>query len=98
MRYVGIGAAMLAGVVGLVVYAARDDPYYGGGVSRWEHAEGAQGLVLAAFGVASVLALGVVALGVAGRRVTPAPLLVFGALPAYLAALVFAWFFLSVGH
>ena len=85
-----MGAVVLA----LAFYAGGDDSYYGGGVSRWEHAgrAGSHVFVVALFGVAAAMSIGVAVLG--SRKLGFA----VPAVAVYLLALAVLWVALNGGH
>jgi hypothetical protein len=96
--------AVLAVVLGvsavwLAVYAAGEDTYYGGGVSRWEHADrgGSTSSVAAAIVLAGLTSLGLAASAVArsGRLMQ---VLLASATAVSCFLLLFAWVLLTGGH
>jgi len=93
------GLVMVAGVAGLGLYARGDDDYYGGGVSRWEHATraGSPWLLVGLFVILLATSLTFLVLGFIRVRRRPEPLLV-PALGLYVLSLLVAWTALSVGH
>ena len=98
MRYIVSGLMLAAGLMWLLAYAAGDDSYYGGGVSRWDHAGrgGGQPLVVAAIvslAVTLIAAL-LAALSSSARfRRLVLPLTAFS-----WVMLAVAWFVLTGGH
>lgn len=90
---------MIAGIVGVASYAAGNDSYYGGGVSRWDHAaqSGGTGLLIVLFAIPSVIALAVLATGLLRRRHPPAWVLASG-IVLYSLPLLYAWLGLTLGH
>jgi hypothetical protein len=93
--------AVVLGVssIWLAVYAAGEDTYHGGGVSRWEHAGRGGGTfpVGAAIVVAGITSLGLAASAVArsGRLMQ---VLVASATAVSCFLLLFAWVLLTAGH
>jgi hypothetical protein len=97
MRFVVAGLIMAAGLVGLVLYAAADDPYYGDGTSHWDHAAGlgTAPIAVGAAVVAAAVTLWMLVRGLASRPASPP--LAF-AVVVYVVALFFAWTLMGIGH
>ena len=100
MRYLRAGLAVLlvTGLAWLVDYAGSDDGYYGGGVSRWEHADkwGKTPIVVAAMAITGATAVGL--LISTFSPASPLRRVVFPATALSCFMLVVAWFFLTAGH
>lgn len=93
------GLGMTAGVIGLGFYAAGNDDYYGGGVTRWEHATrgGGQALLVVLFAVPTTIALALVVSGFVRTRPL-SELVLIPAFAVYGLILAFVWAVLTVGH
>jgi hypothetical protein len=100
MRYMLAAVALAGGIVWIGVYAAGDDDYYGGGVSRWEHATrgGGTGAVVAPILAANAITVGFFLYGLSGRQRRWATPLAFVAAAVYVVCLGFAWVLLTSGH
>jgi hypothetical protein len=100
MRLFGVtGLTMLAGVIGVGLYAAGNDDYYGGGVTRWAHAtkDGGTALLVALFAVPTLISLALVSVGFVRTR-RPSELLLVPAIALYGLTLFYVLAVLSVGH
>jgi hypothetical protein len=99
MRYLVAGFLMTAGVAGLVIDAAADDPYYGDGTSHWEHAGqlGTQPLVVGAGIVAALVTVWVFTRALPGSRPPSLPALLF-VLFVYALSWLMAWGLMGIGH
>jgi hypothetical protein len=97
MRFM-LGVAMAAGVIGLGVYAAGEDDYYGDGTTRWGHAtkDGGAGLLAALFAIPAVIACIVILLALVRRR--PSGLWLIAGIAIYGLSLAYASAVLSLGH
>ena len=86
-------------VIWLAFYAAGEDTYYGGGVSRWEHADRFMGTFpvsfAVGFGALTAAALVLSALSPERRALR---LLVGPGAALSCVALLLAWFALTAGH
>jgi hypothetical protein len=99
MRYLVVGVLMAAGLAGLVIDAAADDPYYGDGTSHWDHAGrlGTQPLVVVGAIVAAVVTLWVFTRALPRSR-PPSALVASFAVLVYLFSWAVAWMFMGIGH
>jgi hypothetical protein len=90
---------MTAGVIAVGFYAAGDDGYYGGGVTRWEHAtkDGGPALLVAMFAVTTTIALTLALVGFVRTRPL-SELVLIPAFALYGLTLAFIWAVLTVGH
>jgi hypothetical protein len=90
---------MTAGVIGVGFYAAGYDDYYGGGVTRWEHAteDGGTAVLVALFAVPTTIALALLVIGFVRKRPL-SELVLIPAFAIYGLTLVFTGAVLSVGH
>lgn len=93
------GLTMTAGVMGAGLYAAGNDDYYGGGVTRWEHAtrDGGAALLVALFAVPTMIALALVFVGFVRTQALSERLLI-PAFAVYGLTLAFVWAVLTLGH
>lgn len=89
---------MAAGLAWLVVYAARDDPYYGDGTSHWDHAARAPTapLVVGAAVAAAAVTLWMLT-RFRGEDAASSTALIIAAI-VYSFSLFVAFGFLSIGH
>lgn len=99
MRYLVAGVVMTAGLAGLVIDAASDDPYYGDGTSYWEHAGGVgtQPVFVVGAVAAALVTLWVFTRALPGSRPPSVRALSFAVL-AYFLSWVVAWMFIGIGH
>ncbi len=99
MRYLIAGFVMVAGLAGLVINAASDDPYYGDGTSHWDHAGrlGSQPLVLVAGVVAALATLWVFTRALPSSTRSSGRVL-FVAAPVYAFSWFIAWVSMGIGH
>lgn len=99
MRFLVAGLIMAAGLAGLVIDAAADDPYYGDGTSHWDHAGqlGAQPLVVGAGIVAALVTVWVFTRALPRSR-PPSWNALFFAVLVYSFSWVVAWMFMGIGH
>ena len=90
---------MVAGLAGLVIDAASDDPYYGDGTSHWDHAGrlDSQPLVVGAGVVAALTTLWVFTRALPSSTPPPGPVL-FVAVLVYAFSWLIAWMFMGIGH
>ena len=100
MRYILAAIVQALGIVWIGVYAAGQDDYYQGGVTRWEHATrgGGTAAVLAPLLVAAAITVAMFVYGLSGRRRPWATPLAFVAGALYVVCLGFAWILLTSGH
>jgi hypothetical protein len=100
MRYILAAIVQAVGIVWVGFYAAGNDDYYQGGVTRWEHATrgGSTHDVAAPLLAATAIAVGFFLYGLSGRRRQWATPLAFVAGAVYVVCLGFAWVLLTSGH
>lgn len=99
LAHAGLALVLVADAALLVLYAAGPDSYYGGGVSRWEHAGRfvGYGPVAASISVGAVSGLLLVASAWAPDRHLLRQLVSPAAAVSCLLLLL-AWFWLTGGH
>jgi hypothetical protein len=89
---------MGAGVVALGLFASSEDGYYADGTTHWEHAtkDGGTEVLIALFGIPSLIALAFIVLGL--RRRPPSALWGIPAFAIYGLAVFVAYAVLAGGH
>ena len=99
LAHAGLACVLAADAALLVLYAAGPDSYYGGGVSRWEHAGRfvGSGPVAASIVVGAVTSLLLAASAWAPDRLL-LRLLVSPAAAVSCVLLLLVWFWLTGGH
>jgi hypothetical protein len=101
VRLVQAGVAVVLAVDSLllIAYAGGEDTYYGGGVTRWEHASRGGSTLIISIATAGALAASVCLVGnaLAPNRQRFRPLASLAA-AASCFLLIFAWLVLTAGH
>ena len=98
---VGVALVLAVDALLLIPYARGEDTYYGGGVTRWEHASRGGSTLLISMAIAGAL---VASLCLVGSARAPDPdwqrfrPLVSLAAAASCFLLIFAWLVLTAGH